>query len=81
MEGHGVIEFLRRVAAPLERLILASAAEGAQTQIFCATSPDAQSGQYYVNCKVARCTPDSRNELAASRLWEETQIWLCAANN
>lgn len=81
LEGHTVIEVIRKVAAPLERLMMASAAEGAQTQIHCATSPAAKSGHYYVNCQIAERSQDSMDESAAIRLWEETQVWLSAADS
>jgi retinol dehydrogenase-12 len=76
LEGHTVIEAVRRWAAPLERLLMASAAEGAQTQIYCASSTEAKSGHYYANGHIAKSSEDSLDESAASRLWEETQAWL-----
>lgn len=76
LEGHTFIEVFRKLAAPLEKLMMASAAEGAQTQIHCATSATALSGGYYTNCQSARSTDDSIDEEAASRLWNETQSWL-----
>jgi retinol dehydrogenase-12 len=78
LEGHAVIGLIRRIAAPLERLMMASAAEGAQTQIHCATSAAAQSGHYYANCQIAQSSKDSMDEDAARRLWDETQVWLRA---
>ena len=79
LQGHALIELFRRVAAPLERLMMASAAEGAQTQIHCASSPRARSGSYYVNCETTRSSADSQDANAASRLWAETQAWLDSA--
>ncbi len=76
LEGHAVIETVRRWAAPLERLLMASAAEGAQTQIYCATSAVAKSGHYYTNSQIANSSKDSVDEDAAGRLWEETKVWL-----
>jgi NAD(P)-dependent dehydrogenase (short-subunit alcohol dehydrogenase family) len=76
LEGHALIGLLRRVTAPLERVMMASPTEGAQTQIYCATSANALSGHYYVNCQVARCTPDCQDGNTAARLWVETQEWL-----
>lgn len=73
LEGHAAIAVIRKLAAPLERLMMASAAEGAQTQIHCASAPAVHSGQYYVNCQVARSSDDSLDENAAQRLWQETQ--------
>jgi NAD(P)-dependent dehydrogenase (short-subunit alcohol dehydrogenase family) len=78
LEGHAFIEMVRRLAAPLERLMMASATEGAQTQIHCATSAAAKSGHYYANCKIAQSSKDSTDQGAARQLWEETQAWLLA---
>lgn len=76
LEGHAVIEFLRKLGSPLERLFMANAQEGAQTQVYCATSPEAKSGTYYVNCSAARASTESEDAEAARRLWEETQVWI-----
>jgi NAD(P)-dependent dehydrogenase (short-subunit alcohol dehydrogenase family) len=76
LQGHDLIELFRKIAAPLERLMMASAAEGAQTQVHCASSPGADSGTYYVNCAPVPSSADSRDADAASRLWKETQVWL-----
>ncbi|CAA0114507.1 3-oxoacyl-[acyl-carrier-protein] reductase FabG [Halioglobus japonicus] len=76
LQGHVLIELFRKLAAPLERLMMASAEEGAQTQIQCASSPTATSGSYYANCRLERSSEDSQDADAASRLWQETQIWL-----
>lgn len=76
LEGHALIGLVRRRVAPLEKLLMSSAAEGAQTQIYCATSAAAKSGHYYAQCQIAQSSADSRAESAARRLWEETQQWL-----
>ncbi len=55
---------------------MANAEEGAQTQIYCATAPEAESGAYYVNCCTAQASTDSQDAEAATRLWEETQGWI-----
>jgi len=76
LEGHNLIGLLRKVGSPLEKLLLATAAEGAQTQIHCATASIAKSGQYYVNCAIGRASDDSQDRNAAERLWRETRAWL-----
>jgi len=76
LAGHPIIGWVRDWAAPLERLLMASAAEGAQTQIHCATSTAAKSGHYYSHCQIAPSSADSLDESAARRLWDETQEWL-----
>jgi retinol dehydrogenase-12 len=79
LQGHTFIEGVRRWAAPLERLFMASATEGAQAQIYCASSAQAKSGYYYANGGIANSSKDSADEGAAGRLWEETQEWLRTA--
>ena len=75
-EGRRIVGFLRRIGAPLEKLFMASAEEGAQTQIHCATAADAEGGHYYLHCRIADAAPDTQNEDAAERLWRETLDWL-----
>lgn len=81
LAGHAVIDFIRRCLSPLEKVLMASAEEGAQTQIHCATAASAASGHYYVNCQVAQGSADSVDENAARRLWDETEAWLNAADS
>jgi retinol dehydrogenase-12 len=76
LEGHNVIETIRRYAAPIERMLMANATEGAQTQVHCTTSAAAKSGYYYASGQIARSSKDSEDDHAACRLWEETQVWL-----
>lgn len=78
LAGHAAVGLIRRCAAPLERLLMASAEQGAQTQLHCATSRAATSGHYYVNCQIAKGSADSLDEHAARRLWDDTQAWLNA---
>jgi hypothetical protein len=56
-------------------LFMATAGEGAQTQIYCATAPEAESGGYYVNCQRTETTADGNDTDAAGRLWQDTQEW------
>lgn len=77
-EGHPIINFFRWLGSPIMSLLATNVKEGAQTQIYCATSPDAQSGGYFQNCVLdeSKATDDSRDARAAARLWDETQPWL-----
>jgi len=75
-EGSPFIAFLRKLGAPIEKLFMSTVEEGAQTQIHCATSPDAQGGHYYQNCQARETTADAQDEKAAARLWSETLDWL-----
>lgn len=76
LEGSPVIGFLYKLGAPIERLFMSSAEEGAQTQIYCATSPDAEGGHYYVNCEIGEASDQSRDQKAAEQLWHETGQWI-----
>ncbi len=71
-----IIGFLRKLGAPIERLFMSTAEEGAQTQLYCATSPGAAGGHYYVNCAVGEASPETEDKAVAGRLWGMTQEWL-----
>ncbi len=75
-EGQAVIGFLRKLGAPIERLFMSTAEEGAQTQILCATSAQAEGGHYYQDCAIGEASPDTLDEKAAWRLWQETLDWI-----
>jgi retinol dehydrogenase-12 len=76
LEGHALLGLLRKLGAPLEKLFMATAVEGAQTQLHCATSPKADGGHYYVNLEVAAASEDSQDKDAATKLWQSTEEWL-----
>jgi NAD(P)-dependent dehydrogenase (short-subunit alcohol dehydrogenase family) len=76
LQGHAIMGFIRKLGAPLEKLLMASAQEGAQTQIYCASAAEVQGGRYYLNCHPARANADADDPDAAMRLWRETQQWL-----
>jgi NAD(P)-dependent dehydrogenase (short-subunit alcohol dehydrogenase family) len=76
LEGHPVIAFVRKLGAPFERLLMASAEEGAQTQVHCATAANAEGGHYYLQCRIGEAAPDTRDREVAERLWRETLDWL-----
>jgi NAD(P)-dependent dehydrogenase (short-subunit alcohol dehydrogenase family) len=75
LEGHRVIGALRRVAAPIERRMLLSPADGAQTSLHCATAADLPSG-YYRDCRPAEPSAEVKDADVARRLWDETQAWI-----
>ena len=75
-EGHAIIGLIRKLATPIEKLLMASAEEGAQTQIYCATATEATSAHYYVNCQTAKASEDSEDQQSARRLWQATEEWL-----
>jgi retinol dehydrogenase-12 len=75
-EGSPIIGFLRKLGAPLERLFMSTAEEGAQTQLHCATSPQARGGHYYVHCAISEASAGARDEEAARRLWQTSLDWI-----
>jgi len=58
----------------LTKLFGASAAHGARTQLFLATSPDVASvtGAYFVKSKPAQPSPLAQDQDAAARLWQQS---------
>jgi len=75
LEGHRLVNFMRKLTEPLMHVIMTTPEEGAQTQLYCATS-DAASGQYYQDCAPKETNQDAQDTAAAERLWDETQRWL-----
>lgn len=63
-----IIGFLRKLGAPLERLFMCTPEEGAQTQLYCATAPEAVGGHYYVHCAIGQASRDSEDQATAGRL-------------
>ncbi len=76
LETAPVLARLRKLAAPLERRTLATPEVGAQTSVFCATSPDAVPGGYHRGSAPAEPSPEAFDNAAAARLWEATSDWL-----
>lgn len=76
LAGNPLIETVRNALAPLERIFLSTAEEGAQTQIHCATAPRLQGGLYYKKCQAAPANPEALDGEIATRLWTQTQTWL-----
>ena len=76
LETAPMLARLRKLAAPLERRTLASPEVGAQTSVFCATSPDAVQGGYHRRSAPAEPSPEALDTDAAARLWEATSDWL-----
>jgi len=76
LETSPLLARLRRLAAPLERRALLSPEQGAQTTVFCATSPDAVPGGYHRRSAPAEPSPDARHAEAGARLWDATSRWV-----
>jgi NAD(P)-dependent dehydrogenase (short-subunit alcohol dehydrogenase family) len=76
LETAPVLQRLRGLLAPLERVVLGSPSAGARTVVFCATSPEATPGGYHRAGAVATASPDAQDEEAGRLLWEATDRWL-----
>lgn len=76
MESNQRMKRLLEIANPLQAWFMLSPLQGAQTQIYCATSPGLPGGRYYDRCAVARPNPEASNSMVSNRLWEETQQWI-----
>jgi retinol dehydrogenase-12 len=62
---------------PLIKLRMRSSAEGAQTTLYCATSPEvgAESGHYYDDCRRKEPSQTATPQLAAE-LWDRSIAWV-----
>ncbi len=76
LAGHSVISALKNLSRPLERLFMATIEQGAQTQIFCATSQQAKGGYYYQNCQIKNASPQTLDINASNLLWHTTVNWV-----
>jgi NAD(P)-dependent dehydrogenase (short-subunit alcohol dehydrogenase family) len=76
LAGNPLIEKLRGAMSPVEAFFLLTPEEGAQTQLHCATAPDAAGGLYYRDCLPAPPSADALDAQVSARLWNETAAWL-----
>jgi len=75
LETSPVLGRLRRLVRPLERRILLTPEQGAQTTLHCVTDPDVRHG-YFRGCAPAEPSVDALDVVASSRLWDRTEAWL-----
>jgi NAD(P)-dependent dehydrogenase (short-subunit alcohol dehydrogenase family) len=73
----GLMGLGNRVIRPFE----ISAAAGAKTSIYLATSPavEGKTGMYWVRRKPGHMSAQARNDVQASRLWTESEALLTSA--
>ncbi|HWO94253.1 MAG TPA: SDR family NAD(P)-dependent oxidoreductase, partial [Dehalococcoidia bacterium] len=69
--NRGVLGRLLRFGYIVGKPVMRSAAKGAETSIYLATSPDVEgvTGQYFENCRPAESSRQSYDEEAARKLW------------
>jgi NAD(P)-dependent dehydrogenase (short-subunit alcohol dehydrogenase family) len=75
LETSPVLGRLRRLARPLERRILLTPEQGAQTTLHCVADPEVQHG-YYRGCAAVEPSAEALDVVASKRLWDETERWI-----
>ena len=70
-----VLGRLRRIARPLERRVLLTPEQGAQTTLHCVADPDVRSG-YFRGCQAVEPAVDALDLVVSQRLWGQTEAWL-----
>lgn len=66
----------RRAGSTVAPLIMLHRTHGAQTTVMCASQSPLQGGRYYVRCKIAESTDESRDEAVSKRLWKRSEAWV-----
>lgn len=67
---------LRNFFAPLEKMVLLTPQQGAQTSILCASQPGLRGGQYFERCAPGICSTELNDTATAARLWQQTETWV-----
>jgi NAD(P)-dependent dehydrogenase (short-subunit alcohol dehydrogenase family) len=75
LETSPVLGRLRGLAAPLERRVLRSPEQGAQTTLHCVSDPDVRHG-YYRGCAAVSPSVDALDAVVSGRLWDDTERWI-----
>ncbi|MEM8593736.1 MAG: SDR family NAD(P)-dependent oxidoreductase [Pseudomonadota bacterium] len=71
LQNSPILLALKKLLSPIEKMTLKSLSEGAQTQVFCATSADAESGCYYQNGRTRPLSDTANDTDVARRLWKQ----------
>jgi NAD(P)-dependent dehydrogenase (short-subunit alcohol dehydrogenase family) len=78
LETSPVLGRLRALAAPLEKRVLLTPEQGAQTTLHCVADPDARNG-YFRGCRQVEPATDALDLVVSQRLWEETDAWIAGS--
>jgi len=70
-----VLGRLRALAAPLERRVLMTPEQGAQTTLHCVADPEARHG-YFRGCAPEEPSSEALDVVASQRLWDRADAWL-----
>jgi retinol dehydrogenase-12 len=76
LAGNPLIEAVRNFFWPVEKFMLMTPFEGAQTSLLCATSPDVRGGEYYRNCEIAEASADANDKGISDQLWKTNLKWV-----
>ncbi len=76
LAGNPLLQAVRNLMAPLERLTLLTPEEGAQTSLLCASQADLAGGRYFQQCRPRVASAESLYVAVATRLWDETAAWV-----
>ncbi|KAM6967976.1 retinol dehydrogenase 12 [Aplochiton taeniatus] len=65
---------LRTLLTAPSLLLMKTPLQGAQTTIYCSISPGLEplSGRYFSDCVLTEAAPEGRDDMVATRLWEES---------
>lgn len=74
--GNPLIEAIRNFFWPVEKFMLMTPLEGAQTSLLCATSPDVSGGEYYRNCEISEASFDADDKRISDQLWNTNLKWV-----
>jgi retinol dehydrogenase-12 len=78
LAGHRFVGGVRKVLAPVERRMLQTPVEGAQTSVLVATAPDLTGGRYFAKCVVKEPNPELRDTAVSAELYDRTQTWIAS---
>lgn len=71
-----VLAKLRSYARPLEKLILLTPEQGAETTVYVLTTDDLIGGGYYTKSTLTTPSTDALDDTVQDPLWEQTAAWL-----
>ncbi len=76
LQGHPVLQRLRRLFSFVEKRLLLTPEMGAQTQIRCASDPKCKTGYYYERCEVENPSKSAQDRAVSQKLWDQTEAWV-----
>ena len=68
-------DVLNQICSTLASFVLLHPVFGAQTSVMCASKYPLQGGNYYVGCKIAESSDDTKDQDAPKLLWDNSDAW------